>query len=56
MDKFRDVILHLHIIHTWAAYARERHIDNFFTEKHLENMEEWIMDALDLLKMKQEGR
>lgn len=48
------VITHLTIIHTWAAFARERDLQ-FFTAKHLEDIAEWTDDALALLK-EQEAR
>ena len=43
------VITHLQIVHTWAAFARERDLQ-FFTRKHLEDIEAWSKDAIDLLK------
>ena len=48
-----DVISHLKIMHTWASFARERDLQ-FFTPKHLENITQWVDDALKLLK-EQEG-
>ena len=48
MDR-ETVITHLHIIHTWAEFARERDLQ-FFTAKHLEDIAQWSDDALELLK------
>ena len=46
------VITHLQIIHTWAAFARERDLQ-FFTAKHLEDIAQWADDAIKLLKEQQ---
>lgn len=43
------VITHLHIIHTWASFAREHDLQ-FFTAKHLEDIAQWADDAIALLK------
>jgi hypothetical protein len=45
----KTVISHLQIIHTWATFALEQDV-NFFNEKHMEKIAEWIEEALDLLK------
>ena len=45
------VITHLRIIHTWSGFALERDLQ-FFTKKHLEDIEQWTADALELLKEK----
>ena len=49
MVKIDDVITHLQIIHTWAAFARDRD-RNFFNEKHMEDIVQWSDDAIDLIK------
>ena len=49
MADIETVITHLQIIHTWAAFARERDLQ-FFTAKHLEDIAQWSDDALNLLK------
>lgn len=49
MPDRETVITHLQIIHTWAAFARERDL-HFFTPKHLEDIAQWSDDALALLK------
>ena len=49
MPDREKVITDLQIIHTWAAFAMERHI-NFFNEKHMKSMMEWTNDAITLLK------
>ena len=49
MPDLETVITHLQIIHTWAAFARERDL-NFFTAKHLEHIAQWSADAIALLK------
>ena len=49
MPDRETVITHLQIIHTWAAFARERDLQ-FFTPKHLEDIAQWSDDALALLK------
>ena len=49
MPDRKAVISHLQIIHTWASFARERDLQ-FFTEKHLEKIEQWTDDTLKLLK------
>ena len=46
------VITHLQLIHTWAASARKCDLQ-FFTAKHLEDIAQWIDDALELLKEQQ---
>lgn len=43
------VITHLHIIHTWAEFARERDLQ-FFTAKHLEDIAQWTDDAINTIK------
>ena len=48
MDR-ETVISHLQIIHTWASFALERDLQ-FFTPKHLEDITQWVDDALKLLK------
>lgn len=48
IDK-ESVITHLQIIHTWATFARERDLQ-FFTEKHLKDIAQWAVDAIELLK------
>ena len=53
MPDRETVITHLQIIHTWASFARERDLQ-FFTPKHLEDIEQWSDDALALLKEQQE--
>jgi hypothetical protein len=53
MPDRESVITHLQIIHTWAAFARERDLQ-FFTAKHLEHIAQWADDAIALLK-EQEG-
>ena len=50
MDR-ENVITHLQIINTWAAFARERDLQ-FFTAKHLDDIVSWTDDALALLKEK----
>jgi hypothetical protein len=52
MDR-ETIITHLHIIHTWAEFARERDLQ-FFTAKHLEDIAQWADDALKLLKAQSE--
>ena len=49
MPDRESVITHLQIIHTWAAFARERDLQ-FFTAKHLEDIAQWSDDAIELLK------
>ena len=49
MPDRETVITHLMIIHTWASFARERDLQ-FFTPKHLEDITQWVDDALKLLK------
>ena len=49
MADIETVITHLHIIHTWAEFARERDLQ-FFTAKHLEDIAQWADDAITLLK------
>lgn len=49
MPDWETVITHLHIIHTWAEFARERDLQ-FFTAKHLEDIAQWADDAVALLK------
>ena len=49
MPDRETVITHLQIIHTWAAFARERDLQ-FFTAKHLEDIAQWSADAIALLK------
>ena len=53
MSDRETVISHLQIISTWASFARERDLQ-FFTEKHLENITQWVEDALKLLKEQDE--
>ncbi len=52
MEDRELVITHLTIIHTWAAFARERDLQ-FLTPKHLEDIAKWSDDAIDLLKEQQ---
>ena len=52
MDR-ETVITHLQIIRTWAEFARERDLQ-FFTAKHLEDIAQWVDDALNLLKEQEE--
>ena len=52
MDR-ETVITHLQIIRTWAEFARERDLQ-FFTAKHLEDIAQWSLDAIELLKEQQE--
>ena len=47
-----DVIVHLKIVRTWADFARERDL-MFFTEKHLENMVQWMDEAIEKLEEQQ---
>ena len=49
MPDRKTVITHLMIIHTWASFALERDLQ-FFTKKHLEDITQWVEDALKLLK------
>ena len=49
MPDRENVVTHLQIIHTWAGFALERDLQ-FFTKKHLEDIEQWTADALALLK------
>ena len=49
MPDRESVITHLHIIHTWAEFSRERDLQ-FLTAKHLEDIAQWSDDALALLK------
>lgn len=49
MNDKENVITHLQIIRTWAAFAREYDLQ-FFTAKHLEDIVAWTDDAIDLLK------
>lgn len=48
MDNER-VIDHLKIIHTWAAVGKKP-IYRGIEPKCCENVERWVMDAIDLLK------
>ena len=48
-----SVISHLQIINTWASFARERDLQ-LFTEKHLESIEQWVNEAIALLKEQEE--
>ena len=49
MPDRESVITHLQIIHTWAEFARERDLQ-FFTAKHLEDIQQWSADDIELLK------
>ena len=49
MPDRESAITHLQIISTWASFARERDLQ-FFTAKHLEDIERWAKDAIALLK------
>ena len=49
MSDRESVITHLQIISTWASFARERDLQ-FFTAKHLEDIAQWLDDAIALLK------
>ena len=51
MPDRESAITHLQIIRTWASFARERDLQ-FFTKKHLEDIEQWARDAIALLKEK----
>jgi len=51
MKDRKSAITHLQIISTWASFARERDLQ-FFTKKHLEDIEQWARDAIALLKEK----
>ena len=51
MDR-ETVITQLMVIHTWAEFALEYDLQ-FFTPKHLEDIAEWMDDALELLKEQQ---
>jgi hypothetical protein len=55
MSDRESVINHLKIIHTWAEFARERDLQ-FFTAKHLEDIAQWSVDALNLLKEQEEQK
>lgn len=44
-----EVITHLEIMHTWAAFALEKDLD-FFEPAHIGKMAKWTMDAIELLK------
>ena len=46
------MILHLKIVRIWADFARERDL-MFFTEKHLENMVQWMDEAIEKLEKQQ---
>ena len=48
MDR-ENVITHLQIIKTWAEFASERDLQ-FFMANHLEDIAQWVDDALALLK------
>ena len=48
-------ITHLQIISTWAGFALEKDM-NFFTKKHLQDIEAWTKDAAELLKEQQKQR
>ena len=50
----KTVISHLQIIHTWASFALERDLQ-FFTPKHLEDITQWVNDALELLKEQEQA-
>lgn len=49
MADAENVITHLQIIRTWAAFALERDLQ-FFTAKHLDDIAQWADDAIALLK------
>ena len=49
MPDRENIITHLQIINTWAAFARERDLQ-FFTAKHLEDIVTWTDDAIALIK------
>ena len=49
MHDRETVISHLQIISTWASFALKRDL-LFFTEKHLEDITQWVDDALKFLK------
>ena len=53
MPDRESVTTHLHIIRTWASFARE-HVLQFFTTKHLEDITTWADDAIELLKEQDE--
>ena len=55
MTDMKKVMSHLQIIHTWASFARERDLQ-FFTTKHLEDMEQWTGDALAMLNEPKESK
>ena len=48
IDK-ETAITHLQIINTWAGFALEKDM-NFFTKKTFQDIEEWTMDAVKLLR------
>ena len=54
-DKREDVIGHLQIMHTWAAFALEHDLD-FFEEAHLRKIMEWTEEALELVNGMESGR
>ena len=47
--KTNEIISHLQIIHTWAAFAYEND-QNFFNRDHYKHIADWTEDALNLLK------
>lgn len=48
MDDRNEVISHLQIIRTWTSFALE--YDTIFLDrKHLESINRWVDDALELL-------
>ncbi len=53
MPDRESAITHLQIISTWASFARGRDLQ-FFTAKHLEDIERWARDAIALLKEQEE--
>ena len=53
MPDMESAITHLQIISTWASFARQHDLQ-FFTAKHLEDIEQWAKDAIALLKEREE--
>ena len=49
MTDRETVITHLYIIRTWAQFSHEHDLQ-FFTEKHLKDIAQWAVYAIELLK------
>ncbi len=47
-DPKEEVISHLQIMHTWAAFALEKG-QGFFERQHYENIMDWTLEAVDAL-------